>query len=158
MRLAVLTLFAAALIRRKRLLIVVARLVLMSTAHICRSRRKLIVVFLPLSLSGGVGGHHLPLLFNGLTQLALVVTLKMSHLGCGVSACATAVPALPSGQIWPSPERGACTSGATPGRGGRAGMVSFGAISVVSAMVVRVIWRVARLTCCRVYVKSGTNV
>jgi len=37
-------------------------------------------------------------------------------------------------------------------------MVSFGAISIASAMVVIVIWRVARLTCCRVYVKSGTNV
>ena len=79
----------------------------------------------------------MPLLFNGLAQLALIVALKMSDLvGCGVSACATAVPALPSGQIWPSPARGACTSGATPGRVGRAGMVSFGAISVMSAMVV----------------------
>jgi hypothetical protein len=28
-----------------------------------------------------------PLLFNGLAQLALVVALKMSHLGCGVSTC-----------------------------------------------------------------------
>jgi hypothetical protein len=37
-------------------------------------------------------------------------------------------------------------------------MVSFGAISIASAMVVIVIWRVARLTCSRVYVKSGTNV
>ena len=36
-------------------------------------------------------------------------------------------------------------------------MVSFGAISVVSAMVVRVFWRVERRICCRVYVKSGTE-
>ena len=36
-------------------------------------------------------------------------------------------------------------------------MVSFGAISVASAMVVRVFWRVARRICCRVYVKYGTE-
>jgi hypothetical protein len=44
------------------------------------------------------------------------------------------------------------------GRGGRGGMVSFGAISITSAMVVRVVWRVRECFCCRVYVKSGTNV
>jgi hypothetical protein len=32
-------------------------------------------------------------------------------------------------------------------------MVLFGAISIASAMVVIVTWRVARLICCRVYVK-----
>jgi len=36
-------------------------------------------------------------------------------------------------------------------------MTSFGAISIASAMVVIVIWRVARLICCRVYVKYGTE-
>ena len=36
-------------------------------------------------------------------------------------------------------------------------MVSFGAISIASAMVVIVIWRVARMICCRVYVKYGTE-
>jgi hypothetical protein len=36
-------------------------------------------------------------------------------------------------------------------------MVSFGAISVASAMVVRVFWRGARRICCRVYVKYGTE-
>ncbi len=36
-------------------------------------------------------------------------------------------------------------------------MVSFGAISVMSAMVVRVIWRVARQISCRVYVMNGTQ-
>ena len=50
-----------------------------------------------------------------------------------------------------------CTSGEAPGSGVRAGMVSFGAISIVSAMVVIVIVRVARLICCRVYVKYGTE-
>jgi len=49
------------------------------------------------------------------------------------------------------------TSGAAPGRGGRAGMVLFGVISVASAMVVRVLWRVARQICCRVYVKYDTE-
>ena len=33
----------------------------------------------------------------------------------------------------------------------------FGAISIAFAMVVIVIWRVARLICCRVYVKYGTE-
>jgi hypothetical protein len=36
-------------------------------------------------------------------------------------------------------------------------MVSFGAISVMFAMVVRVFWRVREHFCCRVYMKSGTN-
>ncbi len=36
-------------------------------------------------------------------------------------------------------------------------MVSFVAISSVSAMVVRVIWRVARRIFCRVYVTYGTE-
>jgi len=36
-------------------------------------------------------------------------------------------------------------------------MMSFGAISVASTMVVIVIWRVARLICSRVYVKYGTE-
>jgi hypothetical protein len=50
-----------------------------------------------------------------------------------------------------------CTSGEAPGSGGRAVMMSFGAISVTSAMVVIVIWRVAILICCRVYIKYGTE-
>ena len=36
-------------------------------------------------------------------------------------------------------------------------MVSFGVIFITSAMVVRVLWRVARQICCRVYVKYGTE-
>ncbi len=51
-----------------------------------------------------------------------------------------------------------CMSGAAPGRGGRVGMVSIGAISITSVMVVRVIWRVRECFCCRVYMKSGRNV
>ena len=77
--------------------------------------------------------------------------------GCGVVAAATAVPALPSGKNWPSPSRGACTSGATPGRGGRPGKVTFVVISSDSAFVVRVFWRVVTLICCRVYVMYGTE-
>ena len=153
-------LFVAALIIRRALSLFV---VPCRPAHVHRPTLTLpslvdCCFFTPPADGGGGWGHHLPLLFSGLAQLPLVVALKMSHRGCGVVATAMAIPALPSGQIWPSPARGMCTSGATPRRGGRAGMVSFGAISVVSAMVVRVIWRVARLTCCRVYVKSGTNV
>ena len=36
-------------------------------------------------------------------------------------------------------------------------MVSFGAISIASAMVVRVFWRVERWICCRVYIMYGTE-
>jgi hypothetical protein len=99
---------------------------------------------------GGVWGHHLPLLFS---RLILIQRCQ----GCRVATTATAVSALPSGQIRPSPAHGACTSGATPGRGARLGMVSFVAISSVSAMIVRVIWRVARWIFCRVYVTYGTE-
>jgi len=72
----------------------------MSTAHIRRSRRKLIVVFLFLLRVGGVWGHHLPLLFSELTQLPLVVALKMSHRGCR-AASAMAISVLVSGQVCP---------------------------------------------------------
>jgi hypothetical protein len=44
-------------------------------------------------------------------------------------------PSVADGQFWPTPSPGACTTGATRGRGGRAGMPSFGAISIASAMV-----------------------
>ena len=37
-------------------------------------------------------------------------------------------------------------------------MMSFGVISAASAIVAIVIWRVAILICCRVYVKYGTGV
>jgi hypothetical protein len=84
--------------------------------------------FLPLPRIGGVWGHHLPLLF---TRLVLV----QRHRGCGVTTSATAIPALADGQFWPSPSPGACRTGATRGRGGRAGMPSFGTISIASAMV-----------------------
>jgi hypothetical protein len=77
---------------------------------------------------------------------------------CAVVAATTAVPALASGQFWPSPLPGMCTSGAAPRRGGRVGIVLFVPISVLSAMVVRVISRVLGLFSCRVYVRFGTNV
>ncbi len=48
-------------------------------------------------------------------------------------------------------------SEAALGRSGRGGMVWFGPISVLSAMVVRVILRALGLFSCRDYVKSGTN-
>ena len=57
---------------------------------------------------------------------------KNASRGCGVAATATAIPALASGQFWPTPSPGACTYGGTRGRGGRAGMPSFGAISIAS--------------------------
>ncbi len=100
---------------------------------------------------GGVWGHHLPILFS---RLVLVQCCR----GCGVAITATAIPVLMSGQFLPSPVPGMCTSGAALGRGERAGIVSFGAISVMSAMVVSVFWRVRECVCCRVYMKFGTNV
>jgi hypothetical protein len=48
---------------------------------------------------------------------------------------ASADPSVADGQFWPLPAPGIFTSGATPGRGGRAGMPSFGTISIASAMV-----------------------
>ena len=42
---------------------------------------------------------------------------------------------LADGLFWPSPSSGICTTGATGWRGGRAGIPSFGAISIASAMV-----------------------
>jgi hypothetical protein len=69
-----------------------------------------------------------------------------------------AIPVLASGQFLPSSAPVMCTSGAAPGSGGRGGMVLFGAISVMSTMVVRMIWGVMGWSSCRVYVKSGKNV
>ena len=114
-------------------------------------------IFTPLVVGGGDWGHHQPLLFSGLTQLPLVVTVKMSRWGCGVAATATAIPALASGQVCPSPAGGMCTSEEASGSGGRAGMMLFVAISVAFAMVVILIRRVAILICCRVYVQYGTE-
>jgi hypothetical protein len=56
-------------------------------------------------------------------EIALPAGSRMRWGGCGVVATATAVPVIPSGQNWPSPARGACTSATTPRRVGRAGMV-----------------------------------
>jgi hypothetical protein len=42
---------------------------------------------------------------------------------------------LVSGQFWPSPSPGVCTTGAMRWRGGRAGMPSFGVISITPSMV-----------------------
>ena len=83
-------------------------------------------------------------------EIALPAGMRMCWVGCGVVAAATAVPGLPSGKIWPSPARGACTSGTTTRRGERAGMVLFVIIPVVSAMVVRVSWWVSSPERCRV--------
>jgi len=37
------------------------------------------------------------------------------------------------------------------------GMVLFAVIILISAMVVRVIWRVTRRICCKIYAKYGTE-
>jgi len=108
-------------------------------------------------VGGGSGGIICPSYSADSPNFPLVVALKMSHRGCGVAATATAIPALASGQVFVSSVHGMCTSGEAPGSGGREGKMSFGAISVASAIVVIVIWRVARLICCRVYVKYGTE-
>ena len=44
-------------------------------------------------------------------------------------------PSLADGKFWSSPSPGICTTGATPGRGGRGGMPSSGPISIASAIV-----------------------
>ncbi len=53
------------------------------------------------------------------------------------------------------PRENACSSGATLERGRRVRMMSFGAISVVSSMVLSVVVRVIGRFSCKVYVKSG---
>jgi hypothetical protein len=65
--------------------------------------------------------------------------------GGGVVAASTN-PSVADGQFWPSPAPGTCTSGATPERGGRAGMPSFGTISIASSMVAECVFMVAQ--CC----------
>ena len=64
-------------------------------------------------------------------KIVLLAGIRVCWVGCGVVAAATAVPGLPSGQIWPSPARRACTSGITTRRGGKAGMMLFVMIPVV---------------------------
>ncbi len=107
--------------------------------------------FLPLPQTGGVWGHHLPLLF---TRLVLI----QCHRGCGVITTATAIPVLADGQFWPSPSPGACRTGTTHGRGGGAGMPSFDAVSIALVMVLECFVCDERSGLSRVYVKSGTNV
>jgi hypothetical protein len=70
----------------------------------------------------------------------------------------TAIPDLADGQFWPSHLPGACTTGATCGKGERAGMPSFDMISIASVMVLDCFVCDERLGMCRVYVKSCTNV
>ena len=96
------------------------------------------LLFVYPSSRWGVWGYHLPLLFSGLVQLPVIVTRKMCCQGCGVAMVMTPVPVFASGHFWPSPTRGLCASGAAPGRGWRAGIVLFGAISASSSMVASV--------------------
>ena len=84
--------------------------------------------FSPIPQTREVWGHHLPLLFSGLV-------LVQRCRGCGVATAGTAIPALASGQFWPSPSPGACTTGAMRRVGGRACMPLFAAISIALAMV-----------------------
>jgi hypothetical protein len=79
----------------------------------------------PADGGGGLGASSAPPI-----QWTQPTPPQNASRGCGVAATATAIPALASGQFWPTPSPGACTYGATRGRGGRAGMPSFGAISI----------------------------
>jgi hypothetical protein len=92
----------------------------------------------------------LPLLFSGFI-------LVQGHQGCGVTTVVLDSPALADGQFGPSPSPGACTTGATRGRGGRARMPLFDAISIPSVMVLDCFVCDERSGLSRVYVKSGTN-
>jgi hypothetical protein len=109
--------------------------------------------FSPLPQTGGGLGPSFALLFSGLV-------LVQHCQGCGVATAVTAIPVLASGQFWPSPLPGACTTEATCRRGGRAGMPLFDLISIVSTMVLEyfVCDESKRLGLCRVHVKYGTNV
>ncbi len=84
--------------------------------------------FSPILWTREVWGFHLPLLFS---RLVLVQHCQ----NCRVATAGTTIPVLASGQFWPSPSPGACTTGATLQLGGRVCMPSFGATFTTLAMV-----------------------
>jgi hypothetical protein len=132
-----LALFVTALIIRRALLLFV---VACHPAHVHRPTLTLPSLvdccFSPLPRTGGgsLGASSAPPIQRTCPTSPCHRSKNVSR-GCGVAATATAIPALASGQFWPTPSPGACTTGAMGRRGGRAGMPSFGAISIASAMV-----------------------
>ena len=82
-------------------------------------------LFIPLVDGGGLGPSSAPPIQQTHPPPPLVVTRKICCQGSGVVVASTSVPMpmLASGQYWPSPMRGSCTSESAPGRGRRAGMV-----------------------------------
>jgi hypothetical protein len=90
-------------------------------------------LFTPLAVGGGLGASSAP-------------PIQRTHPTCPRRRSKNESPGLQSQRLRNScpctpkrpnlaiPARGACTSESTPRRGGRAGMVLFGAISVVPAM------------------------
>ena len=79
-------------------------------------------LFIPLVDGGGLGLSSAPPI-QQTHPPPLVVTRKICCQGSGVVVASTSVPMLASGQYWPSPMCGSCTSESAPGRGRRAGMV-----------------------------------
>ena len=78
--------------------------------------------------------------------------------GVGVVAAHIADTSLADGLFWPSPSSGICTTGATRWRGGRAGIPSFLAVSIASAMIWGCVFCDGRLYLRRVYGKYGTTI
>ena len=68
-------------------------------------------------------------------ETALLACTRIRWGGVGVVEAPIADTSLADCLFWPSPSPSICTTGATSGRGGRAGMPPFGTISIASAMV-----------------------
>ena len=78
--------------------------------------------------------------------------------GVGVVEAPIADTSLADGLFWPSPSSGICTTGATRWRGGRAGIPSFLAVSIASAMVWGCVFCDGRSYSRRVYGKYGKTI
>ena len=78
--------------------------------------------------------------------------------GVGVVEAPIADMSLADGLFWPPPSSGICTTGAMGWRGGRAGIPSFLAVSIVSAMVWGCVFCDGRSYSRRVYGKYGTTI
>jgi len=68
-------------------------------------------------------------------ETALPACTRIRWGGVRVVEAPIADTSLADGLFWPSPSSGICTTGATDWRGGRAGIPSFLAVSIASAMV-----------------------
>ena len=91
-------------------------------------------------------------------ETALPACTRIRWGGGGVVETPVADTSLADGLFWPSPSSGISTTGALGWRGGRAGIPSFLAVSIGSAMVRGGVFCDGRLYSRRVYGKYGTTI